>query len=71
LTRADFATIGFAISLVTAASVAFADCFFGFPLPMRSSFQKFEHCSDQFGSTGQDEIERKAAVMACAAHTRL
>lgn len=33
---ADWATLGFAISLITSASFALADCFFVFLLPMRA-----------------------------------
>jgi len=36
--RADLATLGFAISLVTSASVALSDCFFAFLLPIHHDF---------------------------------
>jgi hypothetical protein len=40
--RADIATIGFAISLVTSASVALADCFLVFRLAIRHDFRNPE-----------------------------
>ena len=37
--RADISTLGFAISLMTSASVALADCFCVFPLAIHPDFR--------------------------------
>jgi NAD(P)-dependent dehydrogenase (short-subunit alcohol dehydrogenase family) len=47
---ADVATLGFAISLMTSASVALSDCFFVFLLPIPHDFTSPGASSGQFGS---------------------
>jgi hypothetical protein len=48
---ADVATLGFAISLMTSASVALADCFFVFLLPISDDFTSPGASTGQLGSS--------------------
>jgi hypothetical protein len=48
--RTDVATLGFAISRMTSASVALADCFLVFLLAMYHHFTRFGSVKGQFGS---------------------
>ena len=53
---ADIATLGFAISLMTSASVALAGCFFVFLLPIPHDFTRPGASTGQFGSLSPAKV---------------